>query len=138
MARRTLVTVSGSLLSISGLIILVMAGNPMLMSLFGSRALPAPVAGDAGWVGVAFTRLFGAALASLGLVMMATRPLSDTAAKTIGGPLFAGLGLLTLVAVIQAQAIWNAPAGWALATVLLVGCVGAGQLTRPSSASPGA
>src|SRR5512139_290912 len=97
MARRSAVAVSGSLLSISGLIILVMAGNETLMSLFGSQALSAPGAGDAGWVGVGFTRLFGAALASLGLVMMATRPLSDAAAKTIGGPLFAGLGLLTLV-----------------------------------------
>jgi len=138
MARRSMVAVSGSLLSISGLVILVMAGNQAMMSLFGSQALSAPETGDSGWVGVGFTRLFGAALASLGLVMMATRPLSDPAAKTIGGPLFAGLGLLTLVTIIQAQAIWSAPAGWALATVLLVGCVGAGQLTRPSSAPPGA
>ena len=138
MARRGMAAVSGSLLSISGVIILVMAGSQTLMSLFGGQELAASQAGDAGWVGVGFTRLFGAALASLGLVMMATRPLSDAAAKTIGGPLFAGLGLLTLVTFIQAQAIWSAPAGWVLAIVLLIGCVGAGQLTRPSSASPGA
>ena len=138
MARRTVVKVSGSLLSMTGLMILVMAGSRTLMALFGSQVLSAPGTGEAGWVGVGFTRLFGAALASLGLVMMATGPLSDSAAKAIGGPLFAGLGLLTLVTFIQAQAIWSAPAGWALATVLLVGCIGAGQLTRPHSSAPGA
>jgi len=134
MARRTWVLVSGILLSVSGLIILGMAGNALLMSLFGSRTLPSPQVGDPGWVGVGFTRVFGAALASLGLIIMATRQLPDAAAKTIGGPIFVGLALLTLVTIIQVRAIWNTPTGWVLAAVVLAGCLGAGQLARPRSA----
>ena len=133
MTRKVLVTLSGSLLSISGLIILGMAGNAALMGLFGSQVLPPPQAGEPGWVGVAFARVFGAALASLGFVMLAARQLSDGSARAIGGALLGGLALLTLVTLIQAEAIWTTPAGWALAGVIMLACVGAVGLRQSGS-----
>src|SRR5512139_1391904 len=97
MPRKVLITVSSSILVATGLLILAMAGNEGFMRLFGSRPLPAAEVGDPGWVGVGFTRVCGAALASLGLVMMTTSALSDEAAKRIGGPLFTELALLAVV-----------------------------------------
>lgn len=136
MARRTQAMASGILLSVAGLVILGMAGSRTLMGLFGGQILSGPQVGDVAWVGVAFTRVFGAALAGLGLIMMATRQLSDAAAKTIGGPIFVSLALVALVASIQAHAIWKAPAGWVLVAVILAGGVGAGQLAGlPSESS---
>jgi hypothetical protein len=134
MTRKTLVKGSGILLSVSGLAILGMAGNPMLLSLFGCQVLPVPHAGDAGWVGVGFTRVCGAALASLGLIMMAASKFPDAAAKAVGGPIFVGMALLTLVTGIQAQAIWSTPASWVLPAILLIGCIGAQQLVRTGAA----
>ncbi len=68
--------------------------------------------------------------ASLGLIMMAAKGLPGPAAKVIGSPIFIGLTLIALVTIIQAEAIWSTPTGWALAGVLLVGCVGAQRLVR--------
>ena len=87
------------------------AGNDVLMGLFGGQPLPAAVAGGSGWVGVAFTRVCGAAVGAIGLLMIASTRLDEQAARTIGGPLFVGLALLTIVTVIQAQAIWATTAG---------------------------
>jgi hypothetical protein len=134
MTRGSVVAGSGVLLSVSGLILLGMAGNATLLGLFGGQVLAAPHAGDAAWVGVGFTRVCGAAIASLGLLMMAASRLPDAAAKAFGGPMFVAMALVTLVTTIQAQAIWSTLASWVLPAVLVFGCIGALQLVRHGTA----
>jgi protein-S-isoprenylcysteine O-methyltransferase Ste14 len=95
------------------------------MGLFGSAGLPAAQAGDPAWVGVGFIRVSGAALAALGLITLAASRLKGEAARVIGGAVAAGLALLGVVTLIQAQAIWNTPSGWVLTVVVLLGSVGA-------------
>ncbi len=136
MSRKTVVTVSGSLLSLAGLLLLAGAGSRALMGLFGGQPLEAARPGDAGWIGVAFTRVCGAALGALGLVMIASTRLEEQAARTVGGPLFVGLAVLTIVATLQALAIWTTPAAWALPAVLLVGCAGATRLMKVRTEPP--
>jgi hypothetical protein len=135
MARR-IVAACGALLSLAGLALLIRGGAPELMGLFGSPELPPAQAGDPTWVGVAFIRVSGAALAALGFVTIAASRLSGESARAVGGATAAGLGLLSVVTLIQAQAIWGTPAGWALAAVVLVACIGAAvvRFSRPAPA----
>ena len=136
MSPKAVVTTSGSLLSLAGLVLLATAGNDVLMGLFGGQPLQAAASGDNGWIGVAFTRVCGAAVGALGLLMIASTRLDEQAAKTIGGPLFVGLALLTIVTAIQAKTIWATLAGWGFAAVLLAGCAGATRLTKRGPGPP--
>ena len=123
MAKRA-VAGSGALLFLVGLMLLIRAGAPALMSQFGSSALSSPQAGDPAWVGVAFIRVSGAALVALGLLTIAASRLTGEAAKTIGAAAAVGLGLVGVVTLIQAQAIWSTPSGWVLAGAVLIACAG--------------
>jgi hypothetical protein len=122
MARR-IVAGCGALLSLAGLVLLVRGGAPALMDLFGSSTLPPAQAGDPAWVGVGFIRVSGAAIAALGLIIVAASRLKGEAARAIGGAAAAGLGLLGIVTLIQAQAIWSTLSGWLLAAVVLLACM---------------
>lgn len=136
MARR-IVAGCGALLSLAGLALLIRGGAPALMSSFGSPGLPPAQAGDPAWVGVGFVRVSGAALAALGFITIAASRLTGEAARAMGGATAAGLALLGVVTLIQAQAIWGTPSGWALALVVLLGCIGAIILSfsaRPAGA----
>jgi hypothetical protein len=124
MAKR-IVAGCGALLSLAGLALLIRGGAPALMGLFGSPELPPAHAGDPAWVGVGFIRVSGAALAALGFITIAASRLTGEAARAIGGATAAGLALLGVVTLIQAQAIWSTPSGWVLALIVLVGCIGA-------------
>jgi hypothetical protein len=122
MDRKALVTGGGLLLFGTGGAVLV-GGVPRLMALFGVVDLPAASAGDPAWVGVAFARVFAAALVALGVVALGARRLTGQAARAVAFPLAGGLALLTLLTVIQAQAIWDTRTSWALAAVMAVACV---------------
>jgi hypothetical protein len=53
---------------------------------------------------------------------VAASRLTGEAAKLIGGATAVGLGVVGVVTLIQAQAIWSTLSGWVLAGVVLVAC----------------
>mgnify|MGYP001384065650 CR=1 FL=1 len=131
--QRKFIAACGMMLILAGGF-LVLRGGPTLMEVFGSSTLPQAAAGDPGWVGVAFMRVFGAAVLALGLITIGASRLSGVAARAIGLPLALGLGVLGLVALVQAQAIWSTPGAWLL--VGLIGGAGAAvALWRPIDVS---
>jgi hypothetical protein len=93
------------------------------MHLFGIGVLPAPAAGEPTWVGLAFMRVFGAALAGLGLTIVGASRLRGEAARALGAPLATGLAVLGFVTFAQALAIWSTPAAWLLGGLIGVACV---------------
>jgi len=125
MGRRALVTGGGALLLLTGAAVLL-GSMPRLMTLFGAREIPVAQSGDPTWVGIAFVRVFAAALVALGLVALGARRLSGQAARAVGLPLSAGLALLTLMTLTQALAIWDTPTAWALGGVMAIACVSFG------------
>ena len=96
---------------------------------FGGAALGPAHAGDPGWLAVAFMRVFGAALAALGVVMLAASRLTGKAAGTVAGAATAGLALLGVATLAQAKAIWDTPAGWALAGIAVLSTVSGALMT---------
>jgi hypothetical protein len=120
--RRVVGVGAGALLTLAGLIIIV--GNvEWIMKLAGATAeLPSPQSGDPVWVGVAFARVFGAALIVIGLLTSAASRLEGAAARQIGIPLAVGLTLLMVLTGAQALAIWSTPAAWLLCAVVAVAC----------------
>jgi lysozyme family protein len=123
---------AGGLLTVAGLIIIL--GNvEWVMRLAGAAAeMPSPQSGNAVWVGVAFARVFGAALVVIGLLTSAASRLDDAAARQVRVPLAVGLTLLMVLTGAQALAIWNTPAAWVLWAVVAVawGSVFTWGLTR--------
>ena len=59
---------------------------------------------------------------ALGLIVIAASRLAGEAARVIGGAAAAGLALLGVVTLVQAQAIWNSPSGWVLTSIVLLAC----------------
>jgi len=89
------------------------------------------------WMQLAFIRLFGTALAGLGMVLSwcyAHVPASHlpSLVKVTSGV----LGLLTLIAGVQQIAIWTRPAGWILVGALLAMSMACAASARRASASP--
>ena len=107
MARWILGVGAGALLAVAGLIIIL--GNvEWVMRLAGSTAeLPSPESGSAVWVGVAFARVFGAALIVIGLLTSAASRLEGVAARQIRLPLAVGLTVLMVLTGAQAMSIWS-------------------------------
>src|SRR5512147_376775 len=110
MLRWTVGVGAGVLLTVAGLIIIL--GNvEWVMRLAGAATqLPSPESGNAVWIGVAFARVFGAALIVIGLLTSAASRLEGAAARQIRVPLAVGLTLLMVLTGIQALAIWTTPA----------------------------
>ena len=113
---------AGALLAVAGLIIIL--GNvEWVMRLAGSAtALPSPESGNAVWIGVAFARVFGAALIVIGLLTSAASRLEGQAARQIRVPLAVGLTVLMVLTGAQALAIWSTPAAWVLWAIVAVAC----------------
>jgi hypothetical protein len=113
---------AGVLLTVAGLIIIL--GNvEWVMRLAGAATqLPSPESGNAVWIGVAFARVFGAALIVIGLLTCAASRLEGAAARQIRVPLAVGLTLLMVLTGIQALAIWTTPAAWVLWAIVAVAC----------------
>ncbi len=90
-------------------------GGPVMMTWFGAGHIPEPLEGDPFWVGSAFTRMFGASLVVLGLVVWSAKDIPDPATqKIIGRALLLGSCFALLISLIQQIAIWNSPAGWVI------------------------
>jgi hypothetical protein len=113
---------AGALLTVAGLIIIL--GNvEWVMRLAGSAtALPSPESGNAVWIGVAFARVFGAALIVIGLLTSAASRLEGEAARQIRVPLAVGLTVLMVLTGAQALAIWSTPAAWVLWAIVAAAC----------------
>jgi hypothetical protein len=123
MRQRTFVVTCGTLLTLAGLALSIRGGAPETLRLFGVGTLPPPAAGEPAWVGLAFMRVFGAALAGLGLTTIGASRLRGEAARVLGAPLAIGLAVLGLVTFTQALAIWSTPAAWLLGGLIAVTCV---------------
>jgi len=122
MKHKHLLAGLGSLLSVAGGLLVLRGGAQEVMQAFGSAPLPQAVVGDPAWVGVAFMRVFGAAILALGLTTIGASKLSGEAARAVGTPLAVGLGVLGLVTCVQAQAIWSTPGAWVLGSLIGASC----------------
>ncbi len=93
-------------------------GGPVMMTWFGAGRIPEPLEGDPFWpfwMGSAFTRMFGASLVVLGLVVWSAKDIPDPATqKIIGRALLLGSCFALLISLIQQIEIWNSPAGWVI------------------------
>jgi hypothetical protein len=125
MDRKSLVSGSGLVLLLTGVAVLV-GSVTRLMSLFGVAELPEPHSGDPTWVGIAFARVFGAALVALGLVGLGARRLSGQSARAVAIPLATGLAVLAVFTALQALAIWATPTAWVLGGIIAAACVSVG------------
>lgn len=123
MTHRHLIAGLGSLLGVTGGLLVLRGGAQEVMQAFGSAPLPQAAVGDPAWVGVAFMRVFGAAMLALGLTTIGASKLSGEAARAVGAPLAVGLGVLGLVTCFQAQAIWSTPGAWVLGSLIGASCV---------------
>lgn len=131
MKYKTLMVVAGAVLLVSGF---ALSGwGPMLIPLYGASDIPTPVASNRAamtvWTGISFVRLFGTALAGLGMVSLFTHNLSSIEArKAISRGLFAAMVVVLVVAVIQQIAIWSTPIGWVTVGFLFLVALGYGYL----------
>jgi hypothetical protein len=128
MKQRTFVAVCGTLLALAGLSLMLWGGAPAVMRLFGGSGLPTAKVGDPALIGVAFMRVFGAAVLALGLITAGASRLRGEPARALGMPLALGLAVLGLVTGMEALAIWSTPTAWLLAGIIGVACVGVASL----------
>jgi hypothetical protein len=131
MKDKTLMLVAGVVLLVSGFTLT--GWGPMLVSLYGAGDIPNAVASDKAamtvWTGLSFVRLFGTALAGLGLVSLFTHNMSSLdARKAISRGLFAATVLILIVATVQQIAIWSTPIGWVTVGLLVLIALGYGSL----------
>ncbi|RPI26863.1 MAG: hypothetical protein EHM61_10430 [Acidobacteria bacterium] len=123
MKLQMLVTLTGALLIGFGFVFLFW--GPMTLSLFGASHLPTPVVSDEAamqvWSAVAFTRLFGATLLGLGVVIWLLRSaVLLVGTRKLAGVIASIFGILSLTVLIQQLAVWRTSAGWAMLLVLLL------------------
>jgi len=106
-------------------------GGPALLPLYGASYIPTPIASDANamafWAGMAFTRMFGAALLGSGVLLWFVRYISDMAIQRIvAGSLFMAMGFMIFISLTQQIAIWNSMVGWVTVGVLILLALGYG------------
>ena len=106
-------------------------GGPGLLPLYGASQIPTPSASDANamsfWAGMAFIRMFGAALLGFGVLLWFVRTISDVAIqRNVAGSLFVATGVMLFVALTQQTAIWNSTVGWVTVGVLILFALGYG------------
>lgn len=123
MTHRHVVAGLGTLLGVAGGLLVLRGGAQEVMQAFGSTPLPPAAVGDPAWVGVAFMRVFGAAMLALGLATVGASKLNGDAARAVGTPLAVGLGVLGMVTCFQAHAIWSTVGAWILGSLIGASCV---------------
>ena len=96
---------------------------PPVFELLSGRALPAPVSTDQTamviWSGVAFARVFGAALVGIGAALWASNAQSPSP-RVIQASLFVSFVFAGLIVSAQQVAIWTNAVGWALVTLFFL------------------
>jgi hypothetical protein len=105
--------------------------GPALLPLYGAPRIPIPVASDANtisfWAGMAFIRMFGAALVGFGVLLWFVRYVSDLAIQhQIAGALFIASGFMVFITVTQQIALWSTVMGWVTIGVLTLFALGYG------------
>jgi hypothetical protein len=105
--------------------------GPGLLPLYGASHIPTPIAGDANamsfWAGLAFARMFGAALLGFGVSLWFMRYITDLAIRRfVAGSLFVTMGFMIFIALTQQIAIWSTTAGWVTVGVLILLALGYG------------
>lgn len=108
---------------------------PPVFELLSGRALPTPVATDETamviWSGVAFVRVFGAALVGLGAALWASNA-AIPKPRVIQASLFVSFIFAGLIVWTQQVAIWANAVGWALVTLFFLLAIVTGiTLVRP-------
>ena len=120
--------VCGLAVALTGLVAALWA--PPVFEMFIGRPLPAPVGTDelamTIWAGVAFLRVFGAAVFTVGAVVYAMNTGSSGSLR-IRGAVVRGSGFATLMALAQQTAIWDAPIGWLVVGMFLALAIVSGR-----------
>jgi hypothetical protein len=96
---------------------------PPVFELLSGRALPAPVTTDQTamviWSGVAFARVFGAALVAIGAALWASHAQSPEP-RVMQASLFLSFVFAGLIVSAQQVAIWANAVGWTLVTLFFL------------------
>lgn len=128
MIYRSLMAITGVFGLILG--ILVAIDGPMLLPYFGDSNLPPPTPGNMTvWSAIAFTRLFGAMLFTIGLIAWMLRNLDRPEDRRSAGlAFFLGSLFLLFFALIQQIAIWAKTPGWIAVSLIAMFPLGFGYL----------